>query len=211
VVSACGSSDDPGSTDGASDGAVSSAVAPEDASVSGDGSLAPALQQNGPITVEGSPLDPFEETSDDLALGQTAPVVSGESFDGTPLTIGGPTTNPTMVVFLAHWCPHCNDEVPELLALDAAGDLPEGLDVIGVSTAVDPNAPNYPPSDWVVEKGWEWPTIADDEELTAFGAFGGTSFPFIVVLDSDGAVLARRSGAAPAAETKAFLDAALGA
>ena len=121
------------------------------------------LQQNGPITVDGDPLDPFDSSLDDLAVGKVAPVVSGESFDGTPIAFGGPTENATLVVFLAHWCPHCNDEIPELLALDAAGELPDGLDVIGVSTAVDSTAPNYPPSDWVVEKGWEWPMMADDE------------------------------------------------
>lgn len=169
------------------------------------------LQQNGPIVVEGDGLDPFDSSIEDLAVGATAPVVSGESFDVTPITIGGPTDNPTLVVFLAHWCPHCNDEIPELLALDEAGDLPEGLDVIGVSTAVDAAADNYPPSDWVVEKGWSWPTMADDEELTAIKAYGGTSFPFAVVLDTDGNVLARRAGQASAAETMAFLEAALGA
>ncbi len=68
---------------------------------------------------------------------------------------------------------------------------------------------NYPPSDWIVEKGWPWPMMADDEELTAVKAYGGTSFPFAVVLDADGTVLARRAGQATAAETKAFLDSAL--
>ncbi len=213
VASACGSDDTVSTADAASE-SVSSAAPPEDASVSSDdasdGEVAQALQQNGPITVDGDPLDPFDSSLDDLAVGKVAPVVSGESFDGTPITFGGPSENATLVVFLAHWCPHCNDEIPELLALDAAGELPDGLDVIGVSTAVDPEADNYPPSDWVVEKGWAWPTMADDENLTAIQAYGGTSFPFAVVLDADGTVLARRAGSSSAAETTAFLDAALG-
>jgi cytochrome c biogenesis protein CcmG, thiol:disulfide interchange protein DsbE len=204
VVSACGSSDDSASTDSTSDESVSSEVSP-------DGSSAQGVQQNGPITVEGAPLDPFDSSLEDLAVGKTAPVISGESFDRTPVTVGGPTTsgNATLVVFLAHWCPHCNDEIPELLALDEAGKLPEGLDVIGVSTAVDAAAENYPPSEWVEEKGWTWQMMADDEELTAIKAYGGTSFPFSVVLDADGNVLGRRAGSATAAEIKAFLDEAL--
>ena len=137
-------------------------------------------------------------------------MISGESFDGTPITVGGPTENATLVVFLAHWCPHCNDEIPELIGLFEAGELPEGLDVIGVSTAVDSTQENYPPSDWVVDKGWPWPTMADDEELTAIKAYGGTSFPFAVVLDEEGVVLARRAGQASAADTTAFLAGALG-
>ena len=32
-------------------------------------------------------------------------------FDGAPLTIA-PTGKPMLVVFLAHWCPHCNAEIP---------------------------------------------------------------------------------------------------
>jgi cytochrome c biogenesis protein CcmG/thiol:disulfide interchange protein DsbE len=215
VVSACGSSDDTASTEDSTSESVGSAAPLEDGSGSAEGSPdgaagAQAVQENGPITVEGDPLDPFEGSNDDPAVGATAPVVTGESFDGTPIVIGGATENPTLVVFLAHWCPHCNDEVPELIALDAAGDLPVGLDVIGVSTAVDSTRDNYPPSEWVVEKGWPWPTMADDEVVTAFNAYGGTSFPYIVLLDTDGTVLARRAGAAPAAETKVFLDAALG-
>lgn len=225
VVSACGGSDETVSTDAGAEESVSSAAPPEDAAVSSDGeevaesdSGADAVQENGPIAVEGEPLDPFDSSIDDLAVGKTAPLVSGESFDGTPISIGAPvgegvapaSGNPTLVVFLAHWCPHCNDEIPELLELDASGALPEGLEVVGVSTAVDPSADNYPPSEWIVEKGWEWPTMADDEELTAIKAYGGTSFPFVVVLDADGTVVARRAGSASAEDTIEFLDAALG-
>jgi cytochrome c biogenesis protein CcmG/thiol:disulfide interchange protein DsbE len=222
ALSACGSGEDSASADGTSDENESSAASPDDSSASNDGSsdgdAAQGLQQNGPITVEGDPLGPFDSSLEDLAVGKAAPVISGESFDRTPITIGGPTAagfaatsgNATLVVFLAHWCPHCNDEIPELLALDEAGDLPEGLDVIGVSTAVDAAAENYPPSEWAVEKGWKWQMMADDEALSAIKAYGGTSFPFSVVLDAEGNVLARRAGSGTAAEIKAFLDAALG-
>lgn len=215
VVSACGGSDDADSGD---DAAASSASASDPASSESPTSDAPstdgpgdAIQENRPVTVEGDPLAPFDGSlPEDPAVGVAAPVVSGASFDGTPITIGAPTDNATLAVFLAHWCPHCNDEVPELLSLEESGDMPEGLDVVGISTAVDPNGPNYPPSEWVVDKGWTWPTMADDEEVTAMTAAGGTSFPFLVVLDADGNVLARRAGSASAADTLAFLEDALG-
>lgn len=168
-----------------------------------------SLQQNGPITVTGEPLDPFDSSLDDLSVGAIAPIVKGESFDGSAITLGGPTEKPTFIVFLAHWCPHCNDEVDELVDLEADGRIPTGLDVIGVSTAVAPDRDNYPPSDWVVDKGWPWPTMADSEELGAINAMGGTSFPFAVVLDTDGTVLARRAGQATADITVEFLESAL--
>lgn len=170
--------------------------------------------QVGPLAVVGDPLPRLElgadePRDDDPAFGTPAPVLAGENFDGAAVTVDAAADGPTMVVFLAHWCPHCNDEIPELIDLEESGDMPEGLDVIGVSTAVDSGAPNFPPSDWLEEKAWPWPSMADDEESAAIIAMGGSAFPFAVVLDSDGTVLARRAGGAPAAETQAFLDEAL--
>ncbi len=168
-----------------------------------------AVQENGPIAVEGTSLAVFDSTIPDDTVGTPAPVISGEDFDGSAVTLGGPSDNATMIVFLAHWCPHCNDEIPELISLNDAGSIPAGLDVIGVSTAVDAQAPNFPPSQWVVDKEWPWATMADDEELTAIAAMGGSSFPFTVILDADGNVLARKGGQASAAETLDFINAAL--
>ena len=205
ALTACGSGDD----DAASDDSTTEDTSAENTEGDSDASEPQGIQQNSTITVEGAPLDPYDESVEDLSVGTAAPVVGGESFDGTAMTIGGPTENATMIVFLAHWCPHCNDEIPELIALEEAGELPEGLDVIGVSTAVDPSADNYPPSDWIDENGWPWPTMADDADLTAIAAMGGTSFPFTVVLDEDGNVLARKAGTSSAEETTAFLEDAL--
>lgn len=220
TISACGSADDTVSSDPAVDveqghDLQDAEAAPIDTTDAGDEQAGvvdaePAgLQETGPIEVDGAPLDPYDSSIEDLSVGTPSPVVRGESFDGTEIVIGAPTENPTLVVLLAHWCPHCNDEVPELIALEEAGRLPEGLDVVGVSTAVAADRDNYPPSQWIVDKGWPWPTTADDEIQSAFSAFGGTAFPFAVVLDADGTVLARRAGQATGDDTVAFLEAAL--
>jgi len=113
-----------------------------------------------------------------------------------------------MVVVLAHWCPHCNDEIPRLLELEEAGRFPDDLKIVGLSTAVAPDRPNFPPSEWIVEKGWPWPVMADDVDLTAGSfvgaeAFGVSGFPFITVVGADGTVLARWSGES---EPDAFID-----
>ncbi len=167
------------------------------------------IEQTRPVEITGEPLAPFEDPSADPAVGTASPVVTGAGFDGTAMTIGGPSDKPTMLVFLAHWCPHCNREVPELIKLNDAGGVPADLDVIGISTAVASDRPNYPPSEWIVDKGWPWPTMADSENSEALQAFGGTGFPFLVILDSDGTVLARQSGESTADELGAWIDATL--
>lgn len=211
VFSACGGSDDAGSSEADVDvqqvGGDESAPSDDAAGVVDAGPA--ALQENGPIDIEGAPLPTYGDPADEGAVGTAAPVVSGESFDGTEIVLGAPTENPTLIVFLAHWCPHCNDEVPELIALENEGRIPDGLDVVGVSTAVVADRDNYPPSQWIEDKGWPWPTMADDEIQSAIAAFGGSAFPFAVVLDADGTVLARRAGQATGDETVAFLEAAL--
>lgn len=218
VVSACGSADDAvSSADTAADAAAPDDTAETETTDAAETTIAgetvdaaPAgLQQTGPIDIQGEVLATYGEAPDDPAVGLPAPVVSGESFDGTEIVLGAPTDNPTFVVFLAHWCPHCNAEVPELIGLEEDGRIPDGLDVVGVSTAVVADRDNYPPSDWIDDRGWPWPTMVDDEIGSAIVAYGGSAFPFAVVLDTDGTVLARRAGQATADETVAFLEAAL--
>ena len=51
--------------------------------------------------------------------------------------------------------------------------------------------------------------MADSETSEALDAFGGTGFPFLVILDSDGTVLARQSGESTADELGAWIDATL--
>lgn len=212
LFTACGSADDEVSSGAEVDVEQSEDVADADVAPADDGAVEAspaALQQTGPIDVQGAPLATYGDPADADVVGTASPVVTGQSFDGTEIVLGAPTDNPTLVVFLAHWCPHCNDEVPELIALEEEGRIPDGLDVVGVSTAVASDRDNYPPSEWIDEKGWPWPTMADDEIQTAIAAFGGSAFPFAVVLDTDGTVLARRAGQATGDETVAFLEAAL--
>ena len=114
-----------------------------------------------------------------------------------------------MIVFLAHWCPHCNDEIPVLLEWRDSGEIPAELQIFGVSTAVSDERPNYPPGEWLQEKGWEWPVLADDAELTAANTYGVTGFPYFVIVDADGNVTARGSGEIPIEELDALVDEAI--
>ncbi len=99
-----------------------------------------------------------------------------------------------MLVFLAHWCPHCNREIPVLQSWAAAGGVPAGLDIIGVSTAVNAQRDNYPPSKWIADKEWTWPVLADSAASDAAIAYGVGAFPNFVIVGADGTVKVRSSG-----------------
>ena len=178
----------------------------DDAAVDGD---VVVVGETRPVVVTGDPLAPLENPDTDPVVGVAAPVLQGERFDGTPITIGGPTDGPTMVVFLAHWCPHCNDEIPELIELAERGDIPVDLEVVAVSTAVQEGEANYPPSQWLVDKDWPWDAMADDPDATAFLVSGGASFPYVMILDADGTAVARASGSRSADDIKVWIDEAL--
>lgn len=199
AVLATGGDDD---TTTATDGAVALA-----AGVPGAGA---SIGEQLDVEPTGEPLPPYAPVEVDPAVGLPAPVIVGQAFDGTELTLGAASDGPTMIVFLAHWCPHCNDEVPVLNELRDAGSFPAELNVVGVATGSRPDAPNWPPSEWAVEKDWTWPMLVDDELGTAMGYFGGTSYPFAVIVGADGTVLARKAGGGPAAETLAWVESALG-
>ena len=102
-------------------------------------------------------------------------------------------------VFLAHWCPHCNAEVPRLLDWKNAGLVPRELNVVGVGTAVATDAANFPPAQWFSNKGWSWPVIVDEYQGkgaagTAATAFGASGWPYFVIIGADGLVKVRKSG-----------------
>lgn len=112
----------------------------------GDGGATAA--QTAPVTVADEALPPWSEASGDVAIGASPPRVEGASFTGAPVTID-PNDGPMGIVFLAHWCPHCQNEVAELREWLATNELPAGSDLVTVSTWVDPDRPNYPPSTWL--------------------------------------------------------------
>ena len=155
----------------------------------------------GPVEVRGDSLPELEDKTgaNDPARGMTAPVIIGQDFDGNTVRIDAVSEGPTLAVFLAHWCPHCNREVPRINELRDDGAFPEGLNIVGVSTGVSPDRPNWPPSEWFTDMDWTYPVIADGvdmqrETFIAADAYGLTGFPFMVLIGDDGTVLARWSG-----------------
>lgn len=158
--------------------------------------------------VDGAALPPFPESGDDPAIGMDAPVVTGFAPDGTELTTPA-EGRPTMLLFLAHWCPHCQIEITTAHDWIEDGNLSEDVDLSAVATAIDPTRANHPPSAWFEDEDWSQPSIADAD--TAVGqAYGLSQFPYWVIVDADGKVVDRRAGEQTEPDFEEMMNLALG-
>ena len=109
-------------------------------------------------------------------------------------------------MFVAHWCPHCQAEVPLLVALAKQGVF-DGVKVSAVATGTNDAADNYPPSAWLKEVDWPFPVMADSKQGTAAQAYGLTGYPYFVLVNPDGTVAGRGSGELPEDQIKANIKA----
>lgn len=150
-----------------------------------------------PISVSGTGLPTFNDPSSDAAVGQEIPALTGTDLAGEAMTIA-PGDGPMAIVLLAHWCSHCQAEVPVLVDYLADSGMPEGVSLVAISTSINRAQPNYPPSDWLDREGWTTPTMVDDASSRALSALGMTSFPGFVFVDADGRVVQRTTGELPA-------------
>lgn len=160
----------------------------------------------GEVTVDGPNL-PFVQdvAAGDQAIGVTAPTVSGGDWNGNSYTVG-PDGRPKVLLYLAHWCPHCDAEVPEVQAWLDAGNLPADVDMYAFTIRSQRGRPDWPPQDWLDDYGWTVPTIMDDNLGSADIAYGVVGTPFYVVLDGDNTVLGRISGAVGTAGLDAMVQ-----
>lgn len=151
----------------------------------------------GEPVITGSALPAMETgasvVANDPGVGQLAPEVTGQDFDDSTVEIKHDGT-PKAILFLAHWCPHCQAELPRVQAwLDSGGGV-DGVDIISVTTSSNSGQNNWPPSEWLKREGWTSPNIRDDSDNSVLNAFGGSSFPYWVFLNGDGTLAYRQSG-----------------
>ena len=161
----------------------------------------------GTVEVQGNALPPAGAGGADAAVGMAVPTVEGETFDGSAMTIA-PDGQPMIVLGLAHWCGHCQAEVPRLQEWFDANGMPDDVDVVAMATGSSSSQPNFPPGEWLVREGWSVPTLVDDEAATAGAAYGVQGFPAFVVVDADGEVVQRASGEITVEQWEQLLEAA---
>lgn len=148
----------------------------------------------GDPVVTGDPLPVFNSASAaDPVVGLAAPETVGADWEENEVRIEA-DGRPKIVLFLAHWCSHCQAEVPVVQSWLDAGNLPDDVDIYSVATSTDRLRPNWPPQDWLVDEGWTPPVVMDDEIGTVAASYGMAGTPFYVVLDGENNVVRRVSG-----------------
>lgn len=159
------------------------------------------------LTISGDPLPTMTDDGDDSAVGMALPEISGPSLDGDELQLG--PDGPLLIAVVAHWCPHCQREVPRLVDWIDDGTIPSSLDVVAVSTAVEEKRGNYPPASWLEREDWPAPVLADPEN-EVLDALGVSAFPTLIAVDADGRVALRMSGELEESQIAELVDAAQG-
>lgn len=188
---------------GGSTGGGSSSLPPASSAAAGaSGASGPGGAIVAPV-VTGNPLPDFQNPTADPAVGLPAPLVSGSGFDGKPAAIAA-DGKPKVVLFLAHWCPHCQATVPLIQAWVDAGGVPSGIDLVSVVTSTSSAAPNYPPDAWLAREGWTVPVIVDTDDAVA-RAYGLPAFPYWTFIAADGTIRARLVGELKIADLEASI------
>lgn len=158
------------------------------------------------VDVEGEPLPGFDSPNTDEAIGMPAPTLVGTGLDGESLTLDPGDGRPRVMLFVAHWCPVCQDEVASLQKARDDGALHDDVELVAVSTGVREGEENFPPGEWFAEEGWTVPTLIDNEDRHAAGAYGLQAYPYWVFTGPDGEVAGRLTGALELDDLRQLMD-----
>ncbi|MCP4225189.1 MAG: hypothetical protein GY773_17770, partial [Actinomycetia bacterium] len=90
-------------------------------------------EQTADVEIDGDSLPPIPDgvigitsAANDSAVGSIVPTLTGTDFEDNEITIEA-DGRPKVIYFLAHWCQHCQAEVPVVQELIDEGSQPEGL------------------------------------------------------------------------------------
>ena len=139
-------------------------------------------------------LPRFTNGSADTALGlKMSTVEATEAYSEEALSID--PTDGTKRVWLvwSHWCPYCQQELPELADwYPANADRFANTELVTVTSSMDPARGN-PLDEYLATEQFPFPVLVDEDTNIA-AQFGVSAFPFWVVTNGDGTVLYRTAG-----------------
>lgn len=152
------------------------------------------------VATTGDSLPTWTGSTRDAAEGEVVPELRGTGIDGMRMNLAPGDGTARVYVVVAHWCPHCQDEVPRLVEWARDNPAVDGVEIVAISTAVSESQDNFPPAAWLAREKWPYDVMIDDEVGTAAEALGVEGFPFIVFADQSGKVVRRFSGEMPISE-----------
>lgn len=125
-------------------------------------------------------------------------------LDGRPIELKELAGQPVWIVFWATYCHACQEEEPDLRRIyDTHRD--DGLVVL----AIDAGEPAADVRRYAEERQLPW-TIALDQDLSAYDAYGAIGTPTHYFIDRDGRIAGRAFGRLGLAEMEAQVHAILG-
>jgi cytochrome c biogenesis protein CcmG/thiol:disulfide interchange protein DsbE len=146
-----------------------------------------------------SPKDASEDAADDDPTRvirfardpSPAPPFLLSDLDGEPISTAAYHGKVVLINFWATWCPPCNEEIPEMIAL--ANKYKDTLQIIGVSMDDDP------PEDvrrFTRAKNMNYPVVMGGDKLS--DEYGGIpALPTTFVIDTNGRVVQKHMGLYP--------------
>ncbi len=136
----------------------------------------------------------FEQGQPDAALGMVLGNVAGiEYYTETEMTVAPADGTARAWLIWAHWCPHCQRELPPLSDWYAENaDQYPNVELISVTSSIDPARGN-PLEPYLDELQLPFPVIVDPD-LTLAEQFGLSAYPFWVFTAGDGSTLLRVAG-----------------
>ena len=145
--------------------------------------------EKGKVTILGDPIPADPE------IGYLAPSFKAQLNTGSELVTIDPADGTVRLIgFFAHWCPHCQREVPRVSKWLEENGVPTEIEILAVSTAVREGTPNYPPSEWFTKERWPTDIFVDNEDNDLAAAYGLAGFPYWVLVDATGRIAHRSSG-----------------
>jgi len=139
-------------------------------------------------------LPPFEQGQPDAALGVVLGDVTGtEYYTGDRLTFDPSDGIARAWLIWAHWCPHCQREMPAVSEwYGQNADTYPNVELVSVTSSIDPSRGN-PLEPYLDELQTPFPVLVD-EDLSLADQFGLNAFPFWVFTAGDGTTVLRVAG-----------------
>ena len=138
----------------------------------------------------------------------TIPTVKGITFDESSVTIS-PDGKPKVIMAVAHWCPHCQAEVPRIQEWLDENGMPADVELVAVATSNDPTPHQLPGRPrGCARRAGRCRRCSTTRSNAAASGLGVSGFPGFTVVGADGKVVFRTSGEITMAQWESLLEAA---